>query len=102
MSKDPEYLGMAPVGGASEVQIREVEAPVLAASTLLSRKDSAGYLTSIGYPIAYATLAKLAVHGGGPEFDKWGRHVLYERKKLIEWAASRARHKLSTSDAGER
>jgi hypothetical protein len=38
---------------------------------------------------ATATLAKLAVVGGGPPFSKAGRQVLYEQSALDEWALSR-------------
>lgn len=38
---------------------------------------------------ATATLAKLAVVGGGPPFSKAGRIALYEQDALDKWARSR-------------
>ena len=58
----------------------------------LSRKEAAAYLNVI----AEATLAKLAVIGGGPRFYKLGRRVGYKIQDLDSWAKART----STSDPG--
>jgi hypothetical protein len=55
----------------------------------LSRDQAAKYLCTLGYEISANRLAKLAVHGGGPEYKKWGRRVVYCPLKLLEWAKSR-------------
>ena len=41
------------------------------------------------YKTAEATLAKLAVIGGGPAYSKWGGRVLYEEADLLSWAEGR-------------
>jgi hypothetical protein len=75
--------------------------PDLPTTPLLNRRAAAKFLTDLGYPTAYATLAKLAVVGGGPEFIQWGaRQVLYEQSKLTAWAEARGKRKRSTSDRG--
>lgn len=58
-----------------------------------SRKESAIYLTSIGYPIAAKTLENMANNnnkGKGPPFDRigWGS-VRYARADLDAWAKAR-------------
>lgn len=69
---------------------------------LLRRKAAARYLTEIrGYPIAAQTLAKLAVIGRGPAFQKFGRFPVYRRADLDNWAASQLGPvQRSTSDMG--
>ena len=63
------------------------------------RKQAADYLTQAGLPVAVATLAKLAVVGGGPQFQKWGRYPVYSEKSLDSWASERlGRPMRSTSD----
>lgn len=42
-----------------------------------------------GLPVAAATLAKLRSLGGGPEFLKFGRAVLYDRQALDAWASEK-------------
>lgn len=55
----------------------------------LRRKAAARYLlTKYGFG-AERYLAKLVVTGGGPEFRKAGRLVLYEIRVLDEWAISK-------------
>ena len=57
----------------------------------LSRKEAASYLTSIGCPIAPATLANLASDGnkrGGPAFTRTrDRMVRYLQADLDAWVA---------------
>lgn len=43
-------------------------------------------------------LAKMRLYGGGPQFIKAGRSVLYRCDDLDAWLASLSRH--STSDVG--
>jgi hypothetical protein len=55
----------------------------------LSRRAASLYLTKHYFPTAVRTLAKLAVEGGGPVFRKAGAAVLYERKRLDQWALAK-------------
>ncbi len=56
----------------------------------LTRKQAAAYLTKIGCPISYATLANRAAHnnaGKGPPFTRTGwRTVRYRKQDLDAWA----------------
>jgi hypothetical protein len=71
--------------------------------TLLSRKALAEALTLSGFPTARSTLAKLACHGGGPKFQKYGRVPLYKWSDAVEWARSRlTRPVRSTSELDRR
>lgn len=77
--------------------------PVVATAqpALLTRKAAAQYLqTVVGYPVAVGTLAVLAVRGGGPPFQSFGRQVVYRPEDLRTWAEGRARRRTSTSDPG--
>lgn len=66
----------------------------------LRRKEAAAFCTARGCTTASATLAKLAVVGGGPEFRRWGRIPLYEPDALDRWIEGRLSPVLtSTSDA---
>jgi hypothetical protein len=47
--------------------------------------------------LAEATLAKLRCWGGGPEYLKLGRKIVYRRAALDAWLAARAAR--NTSDA---
>ena len=62
---------------------------------LLSRPEAASYLG-----LAPATLAKLAVHGGGPPYLKLGRSVRYRKSSLDAWLAVRT--VANTSEAQSR
>ena len=55
----------------------------------LSRKQASEFLTERGFRTAVATLATMAVKGGGPRFSRFGRRVLYQPEDLIEWAKSK-------------
>jgi hypothetical protein len=57
--------------------------------TLLTRPESARFLTELGFPTASLTLATKATRGGGPEYERYGRRPLYRPAKLLEWARSR-------------
>jgi len=67
----------------------------------LRRADASRYLREKhGVETAPQTLAKLAVSGGGPEYDLWGRIPYYPVEKLDEWVLSRLSRRRSTSDRG--
>jgi hypothetical protein len=55
----------------------------------LNRAEAAEFLSEFGYKTAKATLAKLAVVGGGPPFLSWGRQPLYRPSDLLAWAETR-------------
>ena len=61
----------------------------------LSRKQAAAYLKSIGFPLAPATLAKMAANnnaGKGPPFTRfrWSS-VRYRRQELDAWVLSQSK-----------
>lgn len=65
----------------------------------LNRREASEFLTQRGFRIAPATLAKLAVIGGGPSFVSFGRRPLYEAADLLAWVESRtSRPKRHTSE----
>jgi hypothetical protein len=69
-------------------------------AVVLDRRAASEFLTVRGYRVAYATLAKLAVLGGGPPFRHWGRRPLYRPEDLLAWAAAKTTApKRSTSEA---
>ena len=53
------------------------------------RKPAAEFLTRLGLPITAPTLAKMAVHGTGPAYQKWGRHPVYLESELCAWVEQR-------------
>jgi hypothetical protein len=55
----------------------------------LSRREASDFLTTRGFRVAHATLAKLAVLGGGPTYEKFGRKPLYTEQGLLAWVASK-------------
>jgi hypothetical protein len=56
-------------------------------------------LDSMGFPVAEGTLAQKRVHGGGPQFVKFGRRVLYKPSALRQWVDAQTRELASTSEA---
>lgn len=69
---------------------------------LLRRQELADALTEEGFPTSKATLASMAVRGGGPPYQKWGRVPLYRWGDALAWAESRLsppRHTSSEADA---
>ena len=63
------------------------------------RKDAARWLTERGLTTACSTLAKLAVTGGGPVIEYWGRIPTYPEDGLEAFAEKRlSRRVYSTSD----
>jgi hypothetical protein len=74
--------------------------PANSGRAFIRRREAAEYLASIGLPIAFNTLQKLATTGGGPVFRKFGRWPVYRREDLEAWARSRlSKPKASTSQA---
>ncbi len=63
--------------------------PEIDPDALLSRDETARELTARGFKTASATLATLAVRGGGPEFQFYGRYVRYRWGTSLDWAESR-------------
>jgi hypothetical protein len=72
------------------------------AEALVSRVEVARILSSSGFRTSLSTLAKLAITGDGPEFIKFGRHVMYDPVVALKWARERSLIRRSTSDAGRR
>jgi len=67
---------------------------------LMDRAQAAEFLSSYGYRIARATLAKYAVTGEGPAYSKFGRRPLYLASDLLSWAEDRLGPAIrSTSEA---
>lgn len=56
---------------------------------LLRRSQAAAFLQERYGAYTTATLARLAVQGGGPPFVKFGRFPLYRTEDLEAWAESR-------------
>jgi hypothetical protein len=56
---------------------------------LLRRAATAEALTEAGYPTSPATLATMAVRGGGPVHRCYGRIPLYRWGDALAWAESR-------------
>jgi hypothetical protein len=69
----------------------------------LRRRAASDHLRSLGLPVASATLAKLAVLGGGPSIQYFGRIPLYPVEELDRWVAEKlSPPRRSTSCTGER
>jgi len=54
----------------------------------LPRKQLSEFLTRMGYPIRPSQLAKLAVTGGGPPYQRFNRWAIYKPATALEWARS--------------
>ncbi len=78
----------SPTGGTAEATAREDFQ-----DEWLRPKEAAVYVKS-----SESTLAKKRLKGNGPTYTKFGRLVLYAKRDLNEYLASRRR--LSTSEAG--
>jgi hypothetical protein len=68
---------------------------------LKSRSEISMILRAAGFWTSAATLAKLAVTGGGPEYIKYGRRVMYDPETALKWAQARSSIHKSTSDRGK-
>ncbi len=78
----------SPTGGTAEATAREDFQ-----DEWLRPKEAAVYVKS-----SESTLAKKRLKGNGPTYTKFGRLVLYAKRDLNEYLASRRR--LSTSETG--
>lgn len=86
---------------APAVRLEPQDAVLRPIPELLTRAAAADYLRDVvGYPVSKPTLAKLAVTGGGPPFQSFGRRVVYEPAELRAWAKGRSRRRRNTSDRG--
>ncbi len=56
---------------------------------LLPPPAAAAFLAERGCQTAPKTLAKLRCVGGGPEFRRFGRKIVYETSALLKWAEAR-------------
>jgi hypothetical protein len=65
---------------------------------LLRRADASRYLARIhGLSFATATLAKLAVIGGGPAFQRCGKIPLYNPTDLDAWAQAKLSKRVTST-----
>jgi hypothetical protein len=64
---------------------------------LLRRKATAEALSKAGYPTSAATLATMAVRGGGPIHRCYGRIPLYRWGDALAWAEGRMSPPRSTT-----
>jgi len=56
----------------------------------LNPPEASAYLAEVhGTPVAVATLNKMRCVGGGPQFNRFGRAILYPRDSLDAWVAER-------------
>lgn len=67
------------------------------------RRDAADFVKDeLGLPCTWRMLEKLAVVGGGPEYQIFGNRSVYRRSKLVEWALGRMKApRKSTSEASD-
>jgi hypothetical protein len=56
---------------------------------LLTRRKTAAALTEAGYLTAYNTLGRMAHHGTGPRFYKFGNYALYRWRDALAWAEAK-------------
>jgi hypothetical protein len=69
----------------------------------LRRTETAAALTEAGYPTAASTLATMAVRGGGPPYQLFGRVPLYTWSDALAWAEGRLKQpQRSTSESDNR
>jgi hypothetical protein len=73
--------------GVAEIQ--NIDPRNLDPDTLLSRKDTGRALRECGYPVADSSLETMAVRGGGPPFQKFGRRAIYTWGTTRDWAENR-------------
>jgi hypothetical protein len=68
----------------------------------LQRKALGAALRDEGFPIADSTLATMAVRGGGPPFQRFGRIPLYTWGTSLMWARGRLSPPLRTTSEADR
>jgi hypothetical protein len=66
-------------------------------SDILAPEEAAAFLTELGDRTSKATLAKRRCTGGGPLFQRFGRHIRYKRSRLREYAATRVSPELRST-----
>lgn len=67
-----------------------IQTPETIRPRFLRRAAAAGYVeATFGFPCSRQWLAKLAVTGGGPIFQKAGRTPIYSPYELDAWALAR-------------
>jgi hypothetical protein len=67
--------------------------------TFLSRIELSAELEKLGLPCAAATLATMAVRGGGPVYTKFGPYARYRWGTAYDWAMARlTQPRVSTSE----
>ena len=55
-----------------------------------TKRQASEYLSQVlGLPVSEKTLSKYITVGGGPNFQKFGRRVVYQQDFLDDWAKSR-------------
>ncbi|MEQ1491557.1 MAG: hypothetical protein ABL932_13515 [Terricaulis sp.] len=64
----------------------------------MRRKEASALAAALGYPLAPATLAKMAVHGDGPEIAYFGTVPLYEVRIFKQWLNGRTTRARSTAE----
>lgn len=54
-----------------------------------TKREAAAYLCSLGLPVAEKSLSKYITIGNGPNYQKFGRRVVYTKDNLEKWANGR-------------
>lgn len=64
--------------------------PAIRTKPRLRRDEAVVYLEMMhGITLAVASLARMACHGGGPQYQKFNRSPLYLKADLDAWAAEK-------------
>lgn len=69
--------------------------------TLLRRPDLVEALAERGFPITVKTLETMATRGGGPQYQTFGRAVLYRWSDALAWAEGRLSSPRRSSSEGD-
>ena len=64
----------------------------------LDTAQTSAMLAEMGFPLAPSTLEHKRVQGGGPEFIKFGRKVLYRPSAIRAWLAAQTRTLNNTAE----
>ena len=68
----------------------------------LTKKEASVYLTQgLGLPVSEKSLSKYITSGGGPQYQKFGRRVVYLESYLSDWVQSRLSQPRINSTAEE-
>ena len=89
-ARHPEYKAAGSLAGGSVAPLLAASIPpALSYGARLSPPDASRYLAAVwAVRRAPKTLAKLRCIGGGPEYQKAGRDVIYTRAALDSWATA--------------